>query len=61
MKFSEWLKIKTEMVGTGVVYDPNVKHRDFNVWGAPGGVGGVTIQGDPIKSHPHPHKKRKKK
>lgn len=45
MNFKQWLK---EMCGTGAVYDPKVKPKTFNWWGAPGSSG-VSIKGDPIK------------
>jgi len=44
------------MVGTDTIYDPKVKPRTFNWWGAVGNTG-ISIEGDPIKSK----KSRKKK
>jgi len=32
MNFKKWL----EMCGTGAIYDPKVKPKDFNWWGAVG-------------------------
>jgi len=55
MSFKEWLM--KEMAGTGAIYDPKVKPRTFNWWGAPGSTGKV-IEGDPIKNW---SKKKKKK
>jgi hypothetical protein len=54
LEFKKWL----EMVGTGAIYDPKVKPTTFNWWGAVGKLGGVVIQGEPIK---HWVKKKRKK
>ena len=47
--------MKQEMVGTGAIYDRNVKPKTFNWWGAAGNTG-VSIEGEPIK----PKGKKKK-
>jgi len=60
MKFSEWLKIKTEMAGTGVVYDPKVKPKTFQWWGAPGGTGNLSVKGYPIGTKKDKSTKRAK-
>lgn len=50
--FKEYVKLKE----TDAIYDPKVKPKTFNWWGAPGSTG-VSIEGDPIK--PKSNKKKK--
>ena len=55
MSFKQWM----EMAGTGAVFDPTQKSRDWNWQGAPGSTG-VTPKENPIKNWTK-KKKRKKK
>ena len=56
MSFKQWM----EMVGTGAVFDPKPKSRDWNWWGAPGSTG-VTPKEDPINNWTKKRKKKRKK
>jgi len=56
LDFRQW----AEMVGTGVVFDPHAKSKDWNWWGAPGSTG-VSPKEGPIKNWAKKKKRRKNK
>lgn len=59
LRFSEWVQLREVGGATGVVYGSSRKPKSLpcaQIEGEPGGHGGASIDGDPIKN-----KKRKSK
>ena len=57
MSFSQWKKNLKEMVGTYAIVNPDKKPKDgdgFNIWGAAGRKGGVSIAGEANDSEQDP-------